>query len=137
MAEFNSTVHNGPGNSSDSHLWGGPLPDLELWYKGEHIVCAENLRWLQGSICLFLEGENVPRNGVPGFVIKQRIHDLLYHGCKFCGSVPVLGDNRAKEAGLLTSNYVFAKGCQGVCKVKGRAMMFSLNGYRWVPDIPR
>lgn len=137
MAEFNSTVYHGPGNTSQPHLGGGPLPELELWYKGEHIVCAENWHLFQGSICLFLDGKNVPQNGVPGFVIKQRINDLLYHGCKFCGSVPVLGNNEAQEAGVLTSNYILARGCQGVCKVKGRPMRFAVKGYGWVPDIPR
>lgn len=35
--------------------------------------------------------------------------------------MPVLGNNRQEDAGVLTSNYVTGKGCQGVCvKEEGR-----------------
>lgn len=114
MKEFNDTAWNGHDNND--HLPGGPLLDLELWQAGEHIICAENVRQLIGSVCLFLEGDNVPKNGVPGYIIKRRINDLLYHGCKFCGSVPILGNNRASDAGVLTANYVTDKGCQGLVR---------------------
>ncbi|KAL8669930.1 MAG: hypothetical protein Q9168_005510, partial [Polycauliona sp. 1 TL-2023] len=114
LREFNSTLYTAHGSTPSSHpfLPGSlplqtnqsaaadsnnnnnkqtiytPLPDFELFFAGEHIICAPNLSWLTGSICLFLQGDAVPTTGVPGFLIKRLVSDLLDHNCKFCGSVP-------------------------------------------------
>ncbi|KAI4091609.1 MAG: hypothetical protein LQ344_003960 [Seirophora lacunosa] len=113
LFEFNRTVSlPSPNNFL---LPGPPLPPRALYFRNEHIACAENA--LLGSICLFLQGSGVPDTGVPGFVVRRRVQDLLDHGCRFCGSVPVSGDNRPLAAGVLTSNYVLGKGCKGVCEL--------------------
>ncbi|KAL9605004.1 MAG: hypothetical protein Q9219_000192 [cf. Caloplaca sp. 3 TL-2023] len=121
MEDFNTTAFIG-GNASP--LPGGPIVNHEIFFPNEHILCIENNVHLVGSVCLFLQGRNAPSKGVPGYIIKQRINDLLYHGCKFCGSVPLLGNNRAMDAGVLTSNYVTDKSCQGVCD-QGRTRYFT------------
>ncbi|KAL8853177.1 MAG: hypothetical protein Q9221_001911 [Calogaya cf. arnoldii] len=85
LREFNSTLYTNHGTRPDSlpalpALV--PLPDLELFYKHEHIICARNLEWLIGSICIFLQGEKIPKDGVPGFMIKRLVNDLALHiGC--------------------------------------------------------
>ncbi|KAL8864116.1 MAG: hypothetical protein Q9198_010080, partial [Flavoplaca austrocitrina] len=90
LREFNSTLYTAHGTtpSSNPDLPGSlpfpnsrsrpstqppyfPLPDLELFFKGEHIICARNVPWLVGSICVFLQGDHVPASGVPGFIIKR------------------------------------------------------------------
>ncbi|KAL8996976.1 MAG: hypothetical protein Q9169_003627 [Polycauliona sp. 2 TL-2023] len=140
LREFNSTLWIAHGTRPDAlprlpgsrpvppktNLDNNPLPDYELFFKGEHIICARNLHWLVGSICVFLQGDNVPVTGVPGFVIKRLVYDLVYHNCKFCGSVPVSGDNEPETSGVLTSNYVMDEGCHGVC-VQSRKRMFLLD----------
>ncbi|KAL8805635.1 MAG: hypothetical protein Q9200_005348, partial [Gallowayella weberi] len=65
LAEFNSTLYLGTGTSpsADPSLPGGPIPDLELFFPGDHIICARNAHWLKGSICIFLQGRNVPESG--------------------------------------------------------------------------
>ncbi|KAI4245172.1 MAG: hypothetical protein L6R42_010256 [Xanthoria sp. 1 TBL-2021] len=121
LREFNTTLITSHGSTPTSLPFLPPyapntsLPDLELFFKHEHIICARNLHWLVGSICVFLQGDKVPKDGVPGFVIKRLVNRLVRHGCKFCGSVPVSEDNNPYRLGVLTSNYVTDKGCQGVC----------------------
>ncbi|KAL8711571.1 MAG: hypothetical protein Q9220_003981 [cf. Caloplaca sp. 1 TL-2023] len=115
LSALNVTATTGSPSNSDPPLPGGPLNDLELYFSGEHILCAKNNRHLVGSICVFLQGQDVPVGGVPGYLIKIRIQELVAHGCKFCGSVPLSGDNRPEAQGLLTSNYVIDQSCQGVC----------------------
>ncbi|KAI4242227.1 MAG: hypothetical protein L6R40_004098 [Gallowayella cf. fulva] len=124
LAQFNSTLLTGTGTTPNAlpSLPGGPISDLELFFKDEHIICARNLRWLAGSVCVFLQGKEVPATGVPGFVIKRLVNHLSYHGCKFCGSVPISEDNRPFRLGVLTSNYVVNKGCHGVCEQPRRKM---------------
>ncbi|KAI4104148.1 MAG: hypothetical protein LQ339_004001 [Xanthoria mediterranea] len=122
LAEFNATLITAHGRTPTSrpvlpaYAPNTTLPDLELFFEGEHIICARNLSWLVGSICVFLQGEKVPADGVPGFVIKRLVHKLVRHGCKFCGSVPVSEDNNPYRLGILTSNFVTDKGCHGVCE---------------------
>lgn len=95
---------------------GGPIADASIFHgqhaDPRHIAC----RTLNGGtgICLFLQG-NVPAAGVNGSVVKARIADLNNHGCWFCGSVPLSGNNDPAETGILTSNYVLHAGCNGVC----------------------
>ncbi|KAL8761320.1 MAG: hypothetical protein Q9184_002562 [Pyrenodesmia sp. 2 TL-2023] len=128
LREFNLTASGIRPPSSPAFLPGLPLVPRELYFRNEHILCAQNA--LVGSICIFLQGEAVPVAGVPGFVITRRIRDLVDHGCKFCGSVPVSGDNRPFAAGVLTSNYVRKKGCQGVCGL-GRKRVFWEGSGNW------
>ncbi|KAL8724777.1 MAG: hypothetical protein Q9166_007755 [cf. Caloplaca sp. 2 TL-2023] len=132
LAEFNSTLITGNGTSPSAHpsLPSGPLHDLELFFTGEHIICARNLHWLVGSICVFLQGAGVPATGVPASVIKRLVNQMVYHGCKFCGSVPVSEDNDPFQLGLLTSNYVMDEGCHGVCD-QGRKKFYYIGRGNW------
>lgn len=97
IANFQSAITTG---NSPLYIPGGPISDSALYFKGDHVACFQ-----PAFICLFVQG-NVPPGGVNGSVIKARATDLLEHGCGFCGSVPLAGDNRAEEMGVLTSNYV-------------------------------
>ncbi len=130
LREFNISAHGVPPSSPSppptNFLPGLPLLARELYFRDERIICAQNA--LLGSICLFLQGGAVPAAGVPGFVVKARLRDLLRHGCLFCGSVPVSGDNRPGAAGVLTSNYVLEKGCQGVCDLRRKRVFWEGRG---------
>ncbi|KAA6415501.1 MAG: hypothetical protein FRX48_00216 [Lasallia pustulata] len=101
----NSTVVPG-GPIADTSVYHGPYADPR------QIAC----RALDGGtgICLFLQG-NVPAAGVDGSVVKARVADLNNHGCWYCGSVPLSGNNHPEEMGILTSNYVRNALCNGVC----------------------
>jgi len=98
----------------DSNLPNGPIIDKAFYYFGQHIMCAQNGKINIGSICLFLQG-NIPDAGIPGWLIKRKIAELAAHGCKMCGSVPLGPLNNPAMLGILTSNYVTDKGCQGLC----------------------
>ena len=101
-------------NGSISGLDGGPLNTSLQIYAHEDIACLKNAKWAAGSLCMFTQG-NVPETGVDGATIGRRIHDLNYHGCKKCGSVPLSGDNNPHAMGILTVNYVTSKACNGIC----------------------
>ena len=107
---FDQLINNGsvPG------LPGGPLNTKLRIYGGDKIACLKNAKWAVGSLCMFVQGK-VPKTGVDGGIIGQRIHDLNYHGCRRCGSVPLSGDNDPDVMGVLTVNYVTSKGCNGIC----------------------
>ena len=92
------------------------IRDDARFSKDRQIACAKNAHWAVGGICLFLQG-HIPIAGIPGTILKYRISDLLYHGCRYCGSVPISGDNNATKAGFLTSNYVVDPWCDGLCDV--------------------
>ena len=48
--------------------------------------------------------------------VYELLLDIINHGCKGCGSVPVDFPNNDPSNGILTINYVNdRKGCQGVC----------------------
>lgn len=100
--------------SSFNHTIWTQISDNAYFFRHDQIICAKNAHWAVGGICLFFEG-NVPIKGVSGLVLKKRINDLAYHGCRYCGSVPVSGDNDPNKAGRLTSNYVFQPTCDGLC----------------------
>lgn len=51
-----------------------------------------------------------------GTVIATRAGELNRHGCWYCGSVPVSGDNNPREMGILTVDFVRDELCDGVCK---------------------
>lgn len=104
------------GNLIDRFNWTVwyEVDDAVVFYKHRQIVCGKNYDFFVGGICLFLQG-NVSEQGVSGAVLKARISDLAYHGCKYCGSVPVSGDNNPRSAGILTANYVHYPVCDGLC----------------------
>ena len=53
---------------------------------------------------------------INGSTIIARAGDLNSHGCWYCGSVPLSGDNKPAELGILVANYVSnTYGCSGVC----------------------
>ena len=90
------------------------VQDDAVFHANRQIACAKNANWAVGGICLYLQGA-IPKEGVTGAVLRARISDLTYHGCEYCGSVPVSGDNDARKAGILTSNYVRSPICHGLC----------------------
>ncbi|KAJ2976952.1 hypothetical protein NQ176_g4648 [Zarea fungicola] len=83
------------------------------YQNGEHIACQRNTAG--SGICLFLQGTG----GITGDLIKTLAQDIVNHGCKRCGSVPVFfdsGDNNISDHGELTANFVGnTGGCSGVC----------------------
>ena len=92
------------------------ISDYAYFFEHQQIACAKNAGWAIGGICLFVQG-NVTSEGISGHVLKDRISDLAYHGCKYCGSVPISGDNDPYKAGLLTANYVEHPICDGICSL--------------------
>ena len=90
------------------------ISDYAYFFKSQQIACAKNANWAVGGICLFVQG-NVTSQGISGRILKERISDLAYHGCNYCGSVPISGDNNPDKAGLLTANYVAHPICNGIC----------------------
>ena len=99
-------------------LTGGPLPPNNVYYAYDrsrpNIACI-TIPQAGGGFCVFLQN-NVPEHGVRGEVIRERMQDLVNHGCQECGSVPVSGDNNPDSEGILPVNWVSATGgCHGVC----------------------
>ena len=90
------------------------ISDDAYFFEDQQIACAKNAGWAVGGICLFVQG-NITSQGIKGHVLKDRISDLAYHGCEYCGSVPISGDNDPDKAGLLTANYVVHPICNGIC----------------------
>lgn len=115
VASFDYLVNNGSLSAPGLKLPGGPLNHAFRIYAGDNIACVQNANYAAGSICMFAQG-NVPVDGVDGATIGKRISDLNYHGCEFCGSVPLSGDNNPDAMGILTVNYVYHKGCNGLCE---------------------
>lgn len=70
---------------------------------------------------MFVQNMKCPLCGDERCAITQgRIYDLLLdlinHGCKGCGSVPIDFPNNDPSNGILTINYVSDRqGCDGVC----------------------
>ena len=58
---------------------------------------------------------NVPEAGMNGSVIVSNLSDLIHHGCRVYGSVPLGANNEPSLMGELTSNYVHRKGSSGLC----------------------
>lgn len=94
---------------------GGPISETARYKAGNPpwIVCQPLPKG--GAICLFLHG-NVPAEGVTGKVVQDRMGDLVNHGCRVCGSVPLSGNNNPDEMGVLTANFVsHGPFCDGLC----------------------
>ena len=101
-------------------IGGGPIVPTDIYSAGQHIACLHIacLTTYDSGICLFMEG-NVPKEGVRGSVIIDRVGDLNSHGCWYCGSVPISGDNKPEAMGVLTSNWVRNANCETrICKVR-------------------
>ena len=88
--------------------------DLHRPYlRGEHIACVKAVDG--GGICLFMQG-NVPFEGILGYKLCDPLRELVKHGCRVCGSVPLSGDNVPEEMGEMTANFVVSPSCVGWCR---------------------
>uniref|UniRef100_A0AC35F9F4 Killer toxin Kp4 domain-containing protein n=1 Tax=Panagrolaimus sp. PS1159 TaxID=55785 RepID=A0AC35F9F4_9BILA len=99
------------------------LDDGRVYRSGEHIVCLPRgrgiisiINWRDG-LCIFLqfapEGTTIT-----GSRVKQLIPQLMAHGCKGCGSIPInFPASNDPGPGILTTNYVSDTDnpCIGVC----------------------
>lgn len=108
--------------SSQCGITGGRSADIlaavqnidtgRTYQNGEKIACTDKLGV---GICAFLQGTG----GITGDLIKTLVQDLVNHGCKVCGSVPVFfnsGDNNINDHGELTINWVASTDeCSGLC----------------------
>jgi len=100
------------GSLSEIKSFANGADDNRFYQNGEHIACVESLAGT--GLCAFLQNTG----GVPGSSIKTLLQDLLDHGCKKCGSVPVFfpSDNNDGDHGILTVNEVGSTGgCNGLC----------------------
>lgn len=91
----------------------GPIHDTDNYAPGAHILCLPQ-GYVLGGICAFTQG-SVSAAGTNGKLIKQKLSELRVHGCIFCGSVPLSGNNDPNTEGILTLNYVASQTCMGVC----------------------
>ncbi|KAA6406690.1 MAG: hypothetical protein FRX48_09413 [Lasallia pustulata] len=95
---------------------GGPISDAMVYDDPQgdlgHIACR-NIRIGSEGICLFMQNAGKTN----GSVIKARVADLVSHGCRLCGSVPLSGNNDPGDSGILTVNYVRSGACHGICGV--------------------
>lgn len=109
------------------------LPGIQpraIYTTGAHIACLaaeEALSRHTGAFCLFMQNSqgNMMHEvinpvtgdiyrGIDGSLIKRKSIELLLHGCRACGSVPISDDNNPDEEGILTVNYVTDPGtCTG------------------------
>ena len=88
------------------------------YVAGQKIACKEHSLFpfiVHGYFCAFLEGQNVPTAGVHGDVLLTKMQQLIDHGCKGCGSVPLENGNDPTVMGKLTVNYVKSSECVGLC----------------------
>lgn len=92
------------------------------YYAGQDIACIPRdwlpfarLVWSEGAYCAFLQGKNVPRGGVDGFTLLQRMDTLIHFGCQGCGSSAISDSGGMGEMGQLTVNYVRHSSCEGLC----------------------
>lgn len=95
---------------------GGSLGDSDLYSPGSHIVCRPWGAVPVGGICAFAQGRNLSPTGINGTMIRLKLKELVEHGCRTCGTVPLSEDNNPAEAGVLTVNYVLhGPICNGLC----------------------
>lgn len=113
ISEFLNALTTG----KSTNVPGGPMGDDVVYDDPQgdlgHLACRIVGPGGPGSegICLFMQNAG----SVNGSVIKARVADLVSHGCRLCGSVPLSGDNHPGESGILTVNYVSSGACHGVC----------------------
>ena len=104
------------------------------WFynTGSHIACVNStaapaneslpLFTFRGYICIFAQPEpdaffgivgeqnKVKGGGVDAMTIVRKVADLVAHGCRRCGSIPLRDDNDISD-GQLTSNFVSDAPC--------------------------
>ena len=96
-----------------------PDPSRWIWSVNAHIACKPAFHYislwtLPGFWCLFTQG-NVRSGVVDGKLVKRKVLQLLDHGCRRCGSVPLRDDNNPAY-GILTMNFVSHSDCgNGLC----------------------
>ncbi|KAA6416381.1 MAG: hypothetical protein FRX48_01101 [Lasallia pustulata] len=98
-------------NGASAVIKGGPIDPARIYNYGQDIACHQ-----KSGICMYLEA-TVTRGmvSVNGSTIIARAGDLNSHGCWYCGSVPLSGDNKPEELGILVVNWVSEFTCIGVC----------------------
>ncbi|SLM35340.1 WD40/YVTN repeat-like-containing domain [Lasallia pustulata] len=107
MDEFYQALANG---ASDV-IAGGPLVSTTMYpLPGQKYIACDPA----AKICISLAG-NYPSGGVDGWTLATRVGDLNSHGCWYCGSVPLSGDNNPKEMGILKIDIASPDYCAGVC----------------------
>lgn len=107
--EFYQALANGASNV----ILGGPLIATTKYpLPGQQYIACD----AAAKICLSLSG-NHPAGGVDGLTLATRIGDLNSHGCWYCGSVPLSGDNDPKKMGDLKVDIASGPYCNGVCGV--------------------
>ncbi|MCJ1298189.1 hypothetical protein MMC08_000978 [Hypocenomyce scalaris] len=111
MDEFYQALANG----ASWQVPGGPIDPTATWQYGQDVAC-----YATAGVCMYTTG-TVTRgqNGINGSVLIDRAGDLNSHGCWYCGSVPLSGDNNPEDfpVGYLVVDYVGPNtgGCNGVC----------------------
>ncbi|KAF2669833.1 killer toxin [Microthyrium microscopicum] len=85
-----------------SGLINSDLSDSKKFVNGDKVACI-GCRHVVGGLCAIVQ--NIGGGNVEGLVVKQKVSDLLSHGCKGCGSCPVFPGNDV-STGEITVNYV-------------------------------
>jgi hypothetical protein len=93
------------------------VPSYLSFSGGEKIACVSGSTDAgdEYGLCAFPQGSlSGPLSAADAKTLSQ---DLINHGCKVCGSVPVqaLSGGNSDDEGILTFNYVSSPGCNGVC----------------------
>lgn len=104
---------NPPGGTAGSHTIDAVvealksnLQDDREYSAGSQLACVESSGG-PGAICAFLqETEDKEKTSFSGFDIKWLAQALIDHGCKDCGSIPVLQSDDVHSDGMLTINFV-------------------------------
>ncbi|KAK2768239.1 hypothetical protein FQN54_000091 [Arachnomyces sp. PD_36] len=82
------------------------LQDDREYTEGSQLACVESDGG-PGAICAFIQGtEGKSKTSFSGFDIKWLAQALIDHGCKDCGSIPILQSDDVHSDGMLTINYV-------------------------------
>ena len=91
------------------------IPDHPTWVyaTGAHIACkiafpGHPPLTPTGFWCIFAQGD-IHAGGISGRLAKRKVQELLDHGCRRCGNVPLLDDD--PEYGVLTSDFVERSDC--------------------------
>ena len=95
------------------------LQPEDIYLKDQQIACVKyewDQMWGGAHICLFLQGIDVPTEGVSVRRIQELWGQLSDHECKVCGSVALNANETVNASGMLTANYVRRTSCNGACK---------------------
>lgn len=100
-------------NGASDVIVGGPLNSTTRYpLPGQKYIACD----AAASICMSLSG-NHPAEGMDGLTLATRAGDLNSHGCWYCGSVPLTGNNDPKPMGDLKIDIASGPYCSGVCGV--------------------